>query len=146
MHYKLWSPGDGLNQVEIVFTHSKSMDQNGIKHAHKGLEVQYSLHSTVEVKRTYGKCIIFHPSIHPSIHPCIHHSSAVCIFNTFNFVVTSVVNFTYQCTVQVPRPPYPTWDQPPTSSGLGKRTHLSTSLEQLPTSRYSGTRGYLFTC
>jgi hypothetical protein len=62
--------GDGLNQVEIVFTHSKSMDQNGSKHAHKGLEVQYSLHSTVEVKRTYGKCIIY-PHSYPSIHASI---------------------------------------------------------------------------
>jgi hypothetical protein len=49
------------------------MDQNGSKHADKGLEVQYSLHSTVEVKRTYGKCIIY-PSIHPSIYPSMHPS------------------------------------------------------------------------
>jgi hypothetical protein len=88
------------------------MDQNGSKHADKGLEVQYSLHSTVEVKRTYGKCIIY-PSIHLSIHASVTAQQyAFLILLTLLSHLLSISPTNVQCRSLGPHTPHETSLQP----------------------------------
>jgi len=89
------------------------MDQNGSKHAHKVLEVQYSLNSTVEVMRTYGKCIIY-PHRYPSIHASItaQQYAFLILYLFCHICVKSISPTNVQCRSLAPHTPHETSLQP----------------------------------
>lgn len=86
-----------------------------------------------------GKGSFFDHSPYPSIHPHIK-ADQYAFFNTLFLSYLYAYSKLHLPMFSAPH------EISLTSGGLGERTHLSTSLEKIPTLRYPRTRDYLYTC